>query len=197
MGEAGKVSVPVPRLRMVEGPLRDAHVERLAAIRCLQAALVIRQKQGGARAESPLDGAFRDVKNLLRLQHAGQFTRKLVQGAGTRFAVRGHACLEAQAGRQVARDQSHGQHHAKGDHILEIAHGKRETRWHENEIEAGHAHQAGQRRRPAPQAHGHQHHRQQRQHGDIGQVQVGLQGHRGEGRGQAGTGGQNVAPMAR
>ena len=158
-------------MRVVEGPLGDAHVGRGAGRR-LQAPFGIRHQQGGAGAEGAADGGARGVYDLLGLERAGQLAREFVQRARTLLAVRRHARLETQAGCQVAGDQADRQHDAEGYQVLQIGDGKVEARRDEEKVEARHRKAGAQHRWPASEAHRHQHHHQQEQHDDVGQVDV-------------------------
>ncbi len=82
---------------------------------------------------------------------------------------------------------------AKVTQVLHVAHREREARRDAEEVERGDADEGGQHRGAAAEAHGDEHHRQQKKHDDIGEVEVGQQRHRHECGGSAGRERPHVA----
>jgi hypothetical protein len=57
---------------------------------------------------------------------AGQIAREFEQRLRAALAAGGDARLETQAGRELAGQQAHQQHHTEGHQVLHVADGKRQ-----------------------------------------------------------------------
>ena len=172
----------------VETPLRDGEVHfRLTGPhrRRLQPIRVVRQQQPRLDPEAGFDAAFADFDHLLGGQRPGQLARHLVEVAGALLAGAGYLGLITEPGGQLADDQSHNQHHREGEEVLPVVDHEREARRHEEDVERQDVDHRREHRRAAPPPHRHADHRQQKQHDDIGQVEMGQQRGRRQRRAQA------------
>ncbi len=77
----------------------------------------------------------------------------------------------AQACGELPGDQGDAEHQRKGEEILGVSDGKRVARLHEKEVETQHRQHRGPDARAASVTQGHQHHGEQKQHDDVGQVE--------------------------
>ncbi len=125
-----------------------------------------------------LDGLVADLDDLIELDRARKIACNLVQRSGALLAMQRDARLGTQAGGELPRYQPNGQHDAKRQKILHVAHREGKSRRHEKEIESADAQYRRERRRTAAQAHADEHHCEQINGHDIGGVEAHRQRHR-------------------
>ena len=174
-----RVGAEARGLRLVVGPLRGAEFDcegGAAIVAHGEPLVLVRNQHGHVRPEGLRDDASGGVDHLLGLQQARQIAREFVERARALLAVRRDSRLITQAGGHLADDERNRQHHGEGQQVLHIAHREGKPRRHEEEIEGGDADERRQDRRAAPELHGDQHHGQQEQHHDVGEVEVRQQG---------------------
>ncbi|MEI2771472.1 MAG: hypothetical protein V9G98_12280 [Candidatus Competibacter sp.] len=165
---------------MVETPLRDRQIDFQFAGRFrwrLQVAMVVRHQQSCLDPEAGLDTTLADFDHLLGDQRPGQLARHLVKESGPLFAGVGHPSLIAESGGELADDQPHDQHHRKGQDRLPRVEHECEARRHEDEIERQYVEDGHQDRRTTSVPCCHAHHCQQKQHDDVGVIEIGQQWH--------------------
>ena len=189
-GQAGPLAV-------AETPVGDAGIQALGH-RSVQCELVggIGEQHMGLAAQAAPDGGLAQLHHLLGLQGGAEVARERKEGVGPALAAGGHAGGKAQIGGELANEHAHAQHHRKGHQVLHIGHRKGKARWHKEEVKGRHRHKGRQHRRAAPQAHRHQHHAQEKQHDDVGQVKQGQHGQGEQGGCHAGGHGKGIGPPA-
>ena len=148
-----------------------------------QAVVRIGQQHQGLPAKIALHGRSAELGHLFALQCCRELARQLKQRLCAALAAGGNAGLKAQPGGQLPREQAHRQHHGKGQQVLHIADRKRKAWRHEKEVKSCDVQHRRERCRAAPPLDSDQHHAQQKQHHDVGQVKVAKQ-RRGQQRGQ-------------
>ncbi len=158
--------------------------------------MFVRQQDDRPRMKTRFDMLVADPEHLLPHQHAGQLAREFIQRAGARFPVSRHARLVAQPRCKVADDQRNREHDAEHDQVLRVGNRQRETRRHEEIVEGRDVQESRQDRRAASESHGHQRHREQEQHHDVGGVEVGSERHRADGCQRANRDGPGVRDVA-
>jgi len=99
-------------------------------------------------------------------------TGQLIKGLGALLPDAGRLGLLLQPCGQMGRDQGGHQHHCEGHQILDVADRQGKPGRHEKDVEQQNAEDRGQDGGVAAQGNGHDQHRQQEQHDDVGQIQI-------------------------
>ena len=167
-----RVGAAARRAGVIEGPLRDAGIGVSGGTgQRLQLVLRISHPQRSPCTELGRDKTRGDLCHLLGQQRAAEVAAHRVQAVDAAFAFGGGTRLRLQARGQLTDQQTHHQHHRKGDEEALVGHRQREARRHEEQVEHQHRQHRRQHRRPAAVAHRGEHHRQHEQQHQAGELE--------------------------
>ena len=160
------------------GPLRDGKVARVHVERrelsgaLLQAAARVRHEDDDPPAEDLQQVAQGEIEKGVEPARRRELAAQRVERGGA--ALLGARALGRFPGarREVADDEADDEHDGEGDQVLRVAHGERQERRHEEEVEGRHAQHGGERGGDATEAHGHDHDAEQVDHDDVGELEA-------------------------
>ena len=158
-------------LGVIECPLRGRQVDQPRILAGQQFFAAVRHQQDHVRAKQRGQRIAAHGDDLFDLDRARQVTRHAGQGGGPPFPRAGGTGFRTHPRGKLADDQRDDQHQRERKQVLGVVDRKRIGRGDEEEIEAAHT----QQRRPGPRqpaiAQGDEHHRHQKQHDHVGQVE--------------------------
>ena len=104
--------------------------------RCrIQSILGIRHQNRGASPELPFDEPGGDLDDPLGLEQSRQLAREFRDCTRPILARGGDLCLVPQAGGEVTDHQRDGEHHGKGQEVLNVGYREGKARRNEKEVE--------------------------------------------------------------
>ena len=181
--------IAADELAALESDMGEVCFDRQTHLRAGSQDLAFRvgKQHGRIGGQLRTDKAVGDVDYLFVGQRASELLGQLIQSLGLLLAPNRFLGSLAQYRGEMRGRQGCHQHDDEGDQVLDVADRQREAGWHEENIETQNADDGSQDGGIATELDGNDQNREQKEHHDIGQVEIAQQRRRQQGRARTGS----------